>query len=125
MNLSVPVFDNFSAATQTQLATIEFKQRDIERAQAEQRVRTDVQSALFNLDAAEKQLDITTRGVRSASQNYEAMKERLNLGASTPLEYQTANTLLINAKINRINAVYSYYDAQDQVRLALGLLRDR
>ena len=125
MNMNVPIFDNFNAATQTQLADIEFRQRDIEREQAEQRVRTDVQSALLNLDAAEKQLEITNRSVRSATQNYEAMRERLNVGASTPVEFQMANTLLVTAKINRINAVYNYYDAQEQVRLALGTLGDK
>jgi hypothetical protein len=35
-----------------------------------------------------------------------------------------ANTLLVSAKINRINSVYNYYDAQEQVRLALGILRE-
>lgn len=125
MNMNVPIFDNFSASTQTQLADIEFRQRDIERSQAEQRVRTDVQSALLNLDAAEKQLEITNRAVRSATQNYDATRERLNLGAVTPVEFQMANTLFVTAKINRINAVYNYYDAQEQVRLALGTLRDR
>lgn len=124
MNLSVPIFDNFNAATQTQLASIEYRQRDIERAQREQQVRTEVQSALLNLDAAEKQLEITGRSVKSATQNYEAMKERLNVGAATPVEYQMANTLLVSAKINRINSVYNYYDAQEQVRLALGILRE-
>jgi outer membrane protein len=124
MNLSVPIFDNFNAATQTQLASIEYRQRDIERAQREQQVRTEVQSALLNLDAAEKQLEITNRSVKSATQNYDAMKERLNVGSATPVEYQMANTLLVSAKINRINSVYNYYDAQEQVRLALGILRE-
>ncbi|MBL7974609.1 MAG: TolC family protein, partial [Candidatus Kapabacteria bacterium] len=51
-------------------------------------------------------------------------QERLNVGAATVLDYLTANNLLINAKINRVNAVYNYFDVQFQVRYAIGTLKE-
>ena len=125
MNLSIPIFDNFNTSTSVQQASIAVEQREYDRAIAEQKVRAEVQSAFLNLQASERQLEISNRVVRSSSQNFEAMKERLAVGAATVLEYQTANNLLVNAKINRVNAVYAYYDAQAQLRAAMGTLSDR
>ena len=42
--------------------------------------------------------------------------------ASGIIEYQTANTQFVTAKINRINAVYNYMDAQYQIKFAMGNL---
>lgn len=125
MSLSIPIFDNFNASTQSQQATINVQQRQIERAQAEQRLRSEVQSAFLNLDAAEKQLEISTRSLKSAEQNYNSAKERFTAGAATMLDYLTANTQFVTAKINRVNAVYNYFDAQAQVRFAMGTLQEK
>jgi len=124
MNLSVPIFDNFNASTQVQTANLQVRQREIEREQSEMKIRSEVQSAFLNLDAAEKQLEISNRALKSSEQNFKSAQERLNVGAATVLDYLTANNLLINAKINRVNAVYNYFDVQFQVRYAIGTLKE-
>lgn len=124
MNLSVPIFDNFNTSTQIQTANVALRQREIESQQSEMKIRSEVQSAFLNLEAAEKQLEITSRALKSAEQNFKSAQERLNVGAATVLDYLTANNLLINAKINRVNAVYNYFDVQFQVRYAIGTLKE-
>jgi outer membrane protein len=121
-NVSVPVFDNFNASTQVQQATIQEQLRDIERRQLEQRVRTEVQSSFLNLESAEKQLEITSRAIRSAEQNFNSAKERIAVGSASILDYLTANNQAVVSRINRVNAVYNYYDAQNQVRFMTGML---
>ncbi|MBL8000044.1 MAG: TolC family protein, partial [Candidatus Kapabacteria bacterium] len=121
-NLSVPILDNYNASSQVQQAGIQLQQREIDRQQQELRIKTEVQTAFLNLDATEKQLEITQRALKSADQNFKSATERLAAGAATVIDYITANTQLVNAKINRVNAVYSYYDAQLQLRLATGVL---
>jgi outer membrane protein TolC len=74
----------------------------------------------LNLYSAEKQLEITNRSIIAANQNFESAKERFEVGTATIVDYLTANTQLITAKINRVNAVYNYFDAQVQVKFALG-----
>ncbi len=124
MNLNLPIFDNLSTSTAVQIANIQLAQREIDRSLASQKIRTEVQSAFLNMEAAEKQFEVSKRAVKSASQNFDATKERFAVGAATLLEYQSANNQLVNAKINRVNVVYSYFDAQAQVRFALGTLSE-
>ncbi len=124
MNMNIPFFDNFSTTTAVQTARIQVTQKELDRALAEQKMRSEVQIAFLNLDAAEKQLDVSKRAVRSATQNFDATKERFAVGAATQLEYQTANQQLINARINQVSIVYSYYDAQVQLRSAIGTLAE-
>ena len=123
MNVQVPIFDNFSAATQRQQAVLQMEQRQFEQRQLEQQVRTEVRQALLELDAAEKQLDITARALKAAEQSYAASNERFRLGAGTQLEYLTASNQLVAARINRIAAIYGYRAAQARVRFAMGILQ--
>jgi outer membrane protein len=120
LNLRVPIFENFTTNTQIQNAQLEVTQREIEQAQLEQTLKSQIQSAFLNLTSAEKQLEITSRVIRSAQQNYNSAQERFNVGAASVTDYLTANTQLITAKINRISAVYNYFEAQSQMRFSLG-----
>ncbi len=120
LSLRVPIFENFNTNTQIQSAKLELTQREIEQLQLEQTLKSQIQSAFLNLTSAEKQLEITSRVIRSAQQNYNSAQERFNVGAASVTDYLTANTQLINAKINRISAVYNYFEAQSQMRYALG-----
>lgn len=123
MNVQVPIFDNFGAATQRQQAVLQMEQRQLEQRQLEQQIRTEVRQALLELDAAEKQLDITARALKAAELNFNAASERFRVGAGTQLEYLTASNQLVSARINRIAAIYGYRAAQARVRLAMGTLQ--
>ena len=99
---------------------MQLQQSEIEYKRLEQAIRTQLQTGLLNLTAAEKQMDITSRSLKSAELNYQSAKERFDVGTANILEFQTANTQLVTSKINRINAVYNYVDAQYQIRFAIG-----
>ncbi|HYF03779.1 MAG TPA: TolC family protein, partial [Patescibacteria group bacterium] len=123
LSLDVPVFDNFRTNTQIQSAQFILSQSRIQQQQLEQAIRNDVLTALLNLDAAEKQLEITQRALRSAEQNFQSVSERYKIGLVNITDYILANNQFITAKINRINVVYNYLDAQNQVRYATGTLK--
>lgn len=123
--LSVPVFDQFRTNQQIESAILQQTQRQAERQRLEQQVRQAVQSALLALSAAEKQLEITARTLRSAELNDAAARERYSVGAGTQFDVQQANTQLITARINRITAVYSYLDARFLAEFAAGDLAQR
>jgi outer membrane protein TolC len=122
LSVQVPIFDNFGAATQRQQAVLQMEQRQLDQRQLELQIRTEVRQALLELDAAEKQLDITARALRAAEQNFNAARERFQLGAGTQLEYLTASSQLVNARINRITAIYAYHAARARVLFAMGIL---
>jgi outer membrane protein len=121
-SIDVPIFDAFRIQQQVENSNVQLQQTELEYKRIEQTVRTQLQTGLLNLNAAEKQIDITDRSLKSAEQNYLSAKERFEVGTSGIIEYQTANTQFVTAKINRINAVYNYIDAQYQIKFAMGNL---
>jgi outer membrane protein len=121
-SIDVPIFDAFRIQQQVENSNVQLQQTELEYKRIEQNVRTQLQTGLLNLNAAEKQIDITDRSLKSAEQNYLSAKERFEVGTSGIIEYQTANTQFVTAKINRINAVYNYIDAQYQIKFAMGNL---
>jgi outer membrane protein len=122
LNLSIPIFDNLNTSYRTETSFMQLKQKEIEKFQLEQSIRTAVQTSFMNLDAAEKQLDITKRALRSAEQNFESFKERFRVGSSNITDYLTSNNQLITAQINRINSIYNYLQAQKEVLFSVGRL---
>ncbi|NBO69424.1 TolC family protein [bacterium] len=119
-SIDVPIFDAFRVQQQLENSRVQLQQSEIEYKRLEQAIRTQLQTGLLNLTAAEKQMDITARSLKSAELNYQSAKERFDVGTANILEFQTANTQLVTSKINRINAVYNYVDAQYQIRFAIG-----
>jgi outer membrane protein len=120
LNLRVPIFENFQTNVQSEAALLQVKQRQVEQLQTEQTIKSQIQSAFLTLSAAEKQLEITARTIKSAEQNFNSAKERFAVGAASVTDYLTANTQLITARINRISAVYNYFESQSLMRYALG-----
>jgi outer membrane protein len=120
LNVDIPLFDAFRTNQQIQNAELQSKQNELEKERTQQTIRIQLQSGLLNVYSAEKQLEITNRSIVAANQNFESAKERFEVGTATIVDYLTANTQLITAKINRVNAVYNYFDAQVQVKFALG-----
>jgi len=120
LNLRVPIFENFQTNVQSEAAVLQVKQRQVEQLQTEQTIKSQIQAAFLTLSAAEKQLEITARTIKSAEQNFNSAKERFAVGAASVTDYLTANTQLITSKINRISAVYNYFESQSQMRYALG-----
>jgi outer membrane protein len=122
LNLSVPIFENFRTSYNIEMAELSLTQRQLEQVKIEQNIRGALRTQILNLDAAEKQLDITERSLKSAGLNYESAKEQYDVGVYSIIEYLNANYLYISAQINRINAVYNYFQAQKEVLFALGKL---
>ncbi|ROL61291.1 TolC family protein, partial [Bacteroidetes/Chlorobi group bacterium ChocPot_Mid] len=94
----------------------------IEQKQLEQNILSAIKTAYLNLDASEKQLDITERALRSSELNNQSLTEKFRVGSASVTEYLTANTQLITSQINRINAIYQYFKAQKELLYAIGKL---
>ncbi len=122
LTMRYTLFDGFNRDNQIQQAQVQLIQSEIKKRQVEQAVSGDVQNAYIQLAAAEKNLDITARSLKSAEQNFNAAEERFKVGAANILDYTTANGTLVTARINRINTLYNYVAAQYQMRFALGTL---
>jgi len=125
LNLSIPVFENFRTNLNIENAKLQLYSREIDLYNIEQTIRQNLRTAILNLQAAEKQLEITNRSLISAQKNYDFSKERYRVGTANVSDFFIANNLLVTTQINRINAIYSYFVAKKEVLFALGLLNNK
>ncbi|HRK05502.1 MAG TPA: TolC family protein [Chlorobiota bacterium] len=125
LRLDVPLFDQFRTNASIEQARLTLETRRIEVERLKQQLRASVRTAYLQLANAERGLEITDIALRAAQLNYDATQERFAVGASNLLDVQTANNQLITAKINRLSAIYSYYDARTLVDLSTGMLNVR
>ncbi len=122
LNLSIPIFENFRTNLNIENSKLQLYTRKIDLYNIEQGIRRNLRTAMLNLQAAEKKLEITNRALTSAEKNYDFSKERYNVGSASVSDFFIANNLLVTTQINRINAIYSYFVANKEVLFALGLL---
>jgi len=120
LQLQIPIFNNFKPNNAVQQAKYQLNNEEINQKKTEQSLKQAIQTALLNLGASEKQIDVTTKSVISAQQNYDSMKERMNVGSASATDLVTANTQLITAQINAVNAVYGYIFSQKGVLFSIG-----
>jgi outer membrane protein TolC len=85
-------------------------------------IKTQVEQALLNLDASEKQILIAQKALKSADLNYKVLTSRFEVGSSNITELIQANTQYLNAQINQITSVFGYLLAQKELEYAIGRL---
>jgi outer membrane protein TolC len=122
LNLSIPIFENFDANYNIQNAQLTLTQQETELKRLEQNIRSSVRISFLNLEAAEKQIDLTNRTLKSSLENYNSTKQRFDVGAANITELFAANNQMIISQINRINSVYNYIKAQKYALYVTGLL---
>lgn len=122
LSFYLPLFQNFRTNLNVQRADLELTRAEYDKMETERQIRTDVITAMDNLEAAEKQLEITAKSLKSAERNYQSAVERYRVGTASVTDYLTANNQYVETQINRINAVYDYVAAQKQAMFAIGEL---
>lgn len=122
INLSIPIFEQFQTNYRAQNAQLQLQQVQIEKNKLEQNIISTIKLSFLNLQAAEKQLDITNKALNAAEKSYHSFSEKFRVGTASITELLNANSQLINSKINRINAIYQYLRVQKELLYAFGLL---
>lgn len=122
LNLSIPIFDGFNTNSNIEQSQYSLRQAEVQKLKLNQTVKTQVEQALLNLEATEKQIQIAQKTVIASDLNYKVLKGRFDVGSANITELTQANTLYINAKINQITSVFGYLLAQKELEYAIGKL---
>ena len=120
LSLTWNIFDGNQTRRQIQQRTIAVEQAKIDREQAREGVKLEVEQALRNLRAAQERLDSQTENVERAELNYEYAQQRLREGVARPIEEREASQQLDQARLNRLQAAFDYVSALSALETAVG-----
>ncbi|HMY36953.1 MAG TPA: TolC family protein, partial [bacterium] len=71
-------------------------------------IRSQMQSIRLRLDEARKRMASQNRTVELAEKSYKIATTRYATGSGTQLEVNDADVALLQARLNRIHAIYDY-----------------
>jgi outer membrane protein len=123
LNVSFPLFNGWQTTNQVQQAKVSLKTAEEQLSQTERQVQVDIMKSLLDLEASEKQVEVTVNSVLSASEDRRIAEEKYNLGAGTLLDLLTANANYTLALSNKVNAAYDYFLAKKQLEYNIGRIR--
>ena len=120
INLNIPLFSNYSTDLVVEQSTLNLERENTYLLKLEQNIKAEVQTAYFNLESAEKAIQISKKSYTAAKQNFDAITEKLNVGTATMTDFIIANTQYITAQINIITASYNYLSTQKDLLFTIG-----
>jgi outer membrane protein len=119
-NVSYPLFDGGAARANIHAAEANQRSSVAQVQNQKQQVALEVEQAWRNLGQSRASIPATEAARAAARKNYEAASEALKLGAGSTVEVITAQTSLVQAEINYVQALYNFYITDARLTRALG-----
>jgi len=89
-------------------AEINLAQVDQSEQQVQQLIEFEVRSAYLNMREAEKLIKIAEEGIKNSQESFRIAQVKYNAGIATNTEVIDAQSTLIEAETNHLNALYDY-----------------
>lgn len=106
--LSIPIFNGYSARASLQRSIILNQQAKIDAAQTEQTLRQNVETAYNDALASSKTYNSSLRQVQAREEAFRMMDRRYSAGAATSFEFQVSQNDLFRAKTDLTRAKYDF-----------------
>ncbi|WP_462332660.1 TolC family protein [Schwartzia sp. (in: firmicutes)] len=118
------IFDNGITEAQVAQKKAALKKAQQEALAMDEQIQLDVQTALLNLQAAEKNIWTTKVAVDKAQEDYKIAQVRYGAGVGTNLDVMDAEQALITAQTTYITALYNYNTSKASLDMAMGIKVD-
>jgi len=118
--LQWPIFDSGLTAGRTQQAKAAILSARAALRQVEQTVGSDVIQAYLNVQTAEQKITASQAEVANAEEGLRLATGRYQAGVAAYIEVIDAETALVTAQTNRVNALYGLSTARAALARALG-----
>lgn len=122
LNLNVPIFSGFAKDAKVKQSMLELKQTENNIENLQRIIDNDVSTALLNFNAAVSTMDYQKQNMVLAETVYNQTKKKFEIGTGSNTEITSAQTDLITAETNYINALYSAIIAKVDYQKAIGKL---
>jgi len=102
------LFDGGVNKAKIEQAEIKLAQVDQSEKQVQQLIEFEVRSAYLNMREAEKLIKIAEEGIKNSQESFRIAQVKYNAGIATNTEVIDAQSTLIEAETNHLNALYDY-----------------
>jgi outer membrane protein len=117
---SYPLFDAGLTRAQVRQAKANLEQSRRQLQLTKQNIQQAVEQSYLLREEARLRLGATQSALRAAQENYNAARESQKEGAGTIIDVITAQTALVTAEINAVQAIYDFYTADANLQRAIG-----
>ena len=117
----VSIFDGGINKSKIKQAELSLSQVEQNRKQVEQLIEFEVRSLFLNMKEAEKLFRVTEQGIKDSKESFRIAQVKYNEGIATNIEVIDAQSALIEAETNHLNALYDYNTSRAALIKAMGL----
>jgi len=119
LNLRIPIFDGWQTTSKVQQAEIDLMKAKEEYSKTTQLFSNQLDDLLLKIEETEKRISAYGSTINQAQLGYDISSKRYANGLGTQLENIDALVALTSARVNYLNAVYTYYDLHSQLEAIL------
>ncbi len=118
--LSVPFFDGGSRQGRIAQSLSRIRQEEIRRRDLSQQIDFEVRDALLTLASTRQQVAVSEVGLQLALQELELARQRFEAGFANNIEVTNAQTSVVRARDNAIEALFNFNAARINLARAKG-----
>jgi outer membrane protein len=109
LSITLPIFDRRQTESAVERAQIARDNELLTLQQLEQQIALDLRAAVLDYETASKQLVVADRQLTAAAEALRGQEERYRVGVSTLVELSQARAVYLQARSNRIQALYTLH----------------
>jgi len=120
----LPLFTGGRIHAEIGRADLERQRIDQDRRLLEARIVREVKSAIDELNAAHKNVEVANLGLQLATDEVAQAERRFAAGVTTNVEVVTAQDALARANSNQIEALYRFNQSRVNLAQAMGVVQN-
>jgi outer membrane protein len=120
ISISIPISDLLTATAKKTQAKAEYEEAKIDTDNTDKEIRLSIRKAYFNLEVAKEIINLQKSNVDLAEENLERSELRYVNGVETLLELLDARLAVTQARLNYINAIYTYEESLSLLNRIVG-----
>ena len=125
LNLSINLFSGGQTKSRIEQSTITYLQTQEQLNQFKDLIKSQVKAKLLEIQRVTALLDAQERNVQLAQRSYDIAVVKYKEGTATQIEVQNTDLALKQAKINKLQSLYSYMITKFELEQLLGQTNER